>query len=297
MKKGGTHITEKTKEIFDIFSPVEGVNTVYYGKVRNGKTYAATADILDLLAQGEVVYANWNIKFEGLDERKSFLRVFVKLISGNRYLYDFKSSNFHYLDVHDPKFITDINNLVGVHLFIDEGQWIFNSHSKIDDPEKRRLILEGGHYCRTLNVITQRPQNILKDIRSQIHFWYKCEKVFSYGKLLRFIKWQIEDMKDDLPLEPEDHKKLPPRKAYWGKKSVFNSYNTHGRRSEDAKLVTPDFEVYDYKPLDKIALLFDMLIPRMLVDRLRRRMQAKAIHPSLAKLTDYKLSEITKDSS
>jgi len=72
MKNFGTPMQEVTSEIYNLFAPVEGLNAVYYGKVRNGKTYAATADIIELLQRGEIVYANWNISFEGFDERESF---------------------------------------------------------------------------------------------------------------------------------------------------------------------------------------------------------------------------------
>lgn len=257
----GTLIEEKTAEIYDIFNPVEGFNAVYYGKIRNGKTYSATSDILDLLEQGEIVYANWEIDFKGFDERQSFFRVLLKTVFGKPYFYNFKAENFHYLDQNSPTFITDINKLVGVHLFIDEGQWIFNSHLKTDDVEKRRLVLEGGHYCRSLNVITQRPTNILKDVRSQVHIWYKCEKVLHIGKLLRFVRWSIEDMKDDLPIDPADMEKKPPSKAYWANKRVYNAYNTHGRRSKDAIELLPEFDVYRYTLLDKLNLLLYMLIP------------------------------------
>jgi len=55
------------------------------------------------------------------------------------------------------------------------------SQEEADDPDaiaKRRLILHGGHYCRTLNIVTQRPMNIFKDIRSQINFFIVVKKCF-----------------------------------------------------------------------------------------------------------------------
>jgi len=292
----GTLLEMKTEEIFSIFEPVEGLNTVYYGKVRNGKTYAATADILELLERGEIVYANWNIDFEGLDERKSFARVLMKFLFGKPIFYNFKKDNFHYMYLtvfNKPEFLGELNRLVGVHIFIDEGQWIFNSHLKTDDLDSRRLILEGGHYCRTLNVITQRPQNILKDIRSQVHIWYKCEKVFQYRKIIRFVRWEIEDMQDDLPLDPDDMEKKPPSKGYWGSSKVFNAYNTHGRRSPDAKVLVPQFEAYEYTQFEKIKLLFQLLIPSEAFARLRQRLRAEPVPEELKKTTNYSLNDLT----
>lgn len=266
MLGAGELLTKKTEEIYSLFEPVEGFNHVYFGKIRNGKTYAATADILELLKRGEIVYANWHIKFDGYDEREHFWLVLLKFLAGKKYFYNYKAENFHYIDTNSPTFIQEANKFVNVHLFIDEGQWIFNSHSKVDDVDKRRLILEGGHYCRSLNVITQRPSNIYKDVRSQVNVWYKCEKVFQWGSLIRFLRWEIEDMVDDMPIDPNDlipeEKKKIPRKGYWGKKAIYEAYNTHGRRSEDAIEHFPEFDVYHFTPLSRFFLLWSLLFKR-----------------------------------
>lgn len=264
----GTPVQQKTKEIFDLFKSVEGFNYVYYGKIRNGKTYAATADILELLRRGEVVYANWKIDFETYDERNYFWIALIKLVAGKKYFFKFDSSNFHYIDTSKPDLIQHLNRLVGVHIFIDEGQWIFNSHLKTDDVDKRRLVLEGGHYFRSLNVITQRPQNILKDIRSQVHVWYQCKKVLHLGNIVRFVRYEIQDMVDDLP----DEENYSTTKAYWGKSSVFQSYNTHGMRREDAIVEIPNFEVYQFNNMQKILLVFRLLTPAFV-----RRLAGRAL--------------------
>ena len=260
--KGGTLMQEKTAEIYSIFSPVEGLNTVYYGKVRNGKTYNATADIIELLERGEIVFANWHINFEGFDERASFLHVLLKTVFGKKYFYKFNSGNFHFLDMEDPLLISTLNKLVGVHIFIDEGQWIFNSHLKTDDPDKRRLILEGGHYCRSLNVITQRPMNIMKDIRSQINIWYKCSKKFQWGNFIMFQREEIQDMKDDVP--DEDPEVRRPTKVYRAKKKVFDSYSTHAMRRPDAIVVPLDFDVYQTSVIDRLSMLISFFVPKRL---------------------------------
>lgn len=274
---------QKTAEIYSMFQPVEGFNQVYYGKVRNGKTYAATRDILELLQRGEVVYANWKVNFDGYDERNNFWVALIKLIVGKEYFYDYKGSNFHYIDTNNPNLIQDLNRLVGVHLFIDEGQWIFNSHLKTDDPDKRRLVLEGGHYCRSLNVITQRPSNILKDIRSQVHIWFKCEKVFSLGKLIRFVRYEIQDMKDDLP----DEEMVTSTRAYWGRSRYYNAYNTHAFRREDAVIKPPEFDVYKTTLFDRVVLVVSFLTPkwprRVLARALARKSQAVAVNPTEVK--------------
>lgn len=256
---------EKTKEIYEVFQPSEGLNTVYYGKVRNGKTYAATKDIIDLIERGEIVYANWIIDFDDFDERKSFKIVLAKTLVGKKNFYVFKKENFHYINVTDPehpafKSIAELHKLVGVHVFIDEGQWIFNSHSRKDDVDARHLILEGGHYCRTLNVITQRPNNIYVDVRSQIQIWYKCEKVFQLGGLIRFDRTEIQEMKEDLPWQDPDAR--PLIKGYWASKRVYTRYETHGMRAQDAIIEPPKFDVYQTSFFDRIVLLASFFVPQ-----------------------------------
>lgn len=291
----GTLMHKKTEEIYSLFVAPEGFNYVYYGKIRNGKTYAATADILDLLNRGEIVYANWKIDWKGFDERSSLPHVIVKTIFNKKYFYDFKPKNFHYLDVDDPDFILHLNKLVGVHIFIDEGQWIFNSHLKTDDVDKRRLILEGGHYCRSLSVITQRPTNILKDVRSQVHVWYKCQKVLSFGGFIRFVRWEIEDMKDDVPIDPDEMKKKPPSKAYWASKRVFEVYDTHARRGKDAIEEPPEFDVYEYTVKQKLQLIASLAIPERVrgrLARLRERPVPQKPIPTVKNKTRWSLGDL-----
>jgi len=259
----GTLVQNKSAEIYDLFQPVEGFNKVYYGRVRNGKTYAATADILELLKRGEIVYANWKIKFDTFDERDYFWIVLLKFFSGRKYFYKFDEKNFHYFHP-DEIDIDFLGKLVGVHLFIDEGQWIFNSHirEKAEDPEaiaKRRLILHGGHYCRSLNVITQRPINLFKDIRSQINIWYRCEKRFQFGSFILFQRWEYQDMKND---EPDEENPIGRPKTYVASEKIFNAYDTHGMRGADAIVEPPFFEAYETTRWDRFKLLVGFMIPR-----------------------------------
>jgi hypothetical protein len=255
----GTALSKDVQEeIYSLFYPVEGLNCVYYGKVRNGKTYSATCDIIELLERGEIVYANWDIDFDDYDERSSFTRVLWKLFFRKKYFYKFKKENFHAFHP-DEIDIAFLGKLVGVHLFIDEGQWIFNSHLKDQDPDKRKLILHGGHYCRTLNVITQRPVNIMKDIRSQVAIWYKCVKRFSFGSFILFQRWEYQDMKDDLP---DEDMPVGRPKTYVGSQDVFRRYNTHGMRTDSAIEPVRAMEVYRLNWWSKVKLLGGMLVPR-----------------------------------
>lgn len=277
---------EITDEIYDLFEPQEGFNCVYYGKIGNGKTRNATADILELLSHGEVVFANWKIDFRGFNELENKKVIFSKFLGGRRNFFNFDKSNFHYLDydalINDEQNqIEYLNKLVGAHLFIDEGQWIFNSLEKAGNKDegaiaKTKLILHGRHYCRSLNVITQRATNIHKNIRSQVHIWYRCVKVFSFWKFIIFQRWAIEDMKDDMPVElitKYDREGRAIKDAPNGKlktyfvniktDKVFPAYNTHAMRSADSIYLPPVFEAYNLDFKDRFGLLFRTTLPTL----------------------------------
>lgn len=254
----GTKHQLNTEEIFQLFRPVEGNVSFYYGNIRNGKTYAATADILELLARGEIVIANWPVAFSDFDERKDWRIVLVKLFFRMPNFYVYKGSNFHYIhpDQIDSA-ISQIGRMVNVHVFIDEGQWIFNSHVRNPDPEKRKLILHNGHYCRSLNIISQRPSNIFKDMRSQVNIWYKCEKRLTWPFLV-FQKTEFQQMKEDLP---DEEFPVGRPKIYIANKTVQKAYNTHAMRGADAIEKIADFDVYRLTIADKLYLMFDLLAP------------------------------------
>jgi len=286
MKTFGKKIEKESlaQDIMDMFQPVEGYNVVYYGKTRNGKTRTATADILELLKRGEVVYANWKIEFPEYDERKDKKSVFYKMLFGRRYFFKYNKDNLFYIDPDElisgkgDINISYLNKLVGVHIFIDEGQWVLPSLDRVMSEElldKMKLVLHGGHYCRSLNIITQRPSNISKNTRSQINIWYRCVKRLEFGRLMIFQRWAIEDMKDDMPVEfykDEDGSERPAGdcKTYFVNKiddPVFMAYNTHAMRSGDAIDQPPSFDVFELSRWDMLKQLLWLLFPTFLRGR------------------------------
>jgi len=282
MSVKGNRVEVVPNDIWEMFAPVEGYNAVYYGKVRNGKTRSATADIIELLKRGETVYANWKIDFPDYDERKDFGAVWKKVLFGRKYFFKYNiADNFHYIDPDElisgggEVDIHYLGRLVGVHLFIDEGQWLFSSMDKTWDRDtiaKMKLVLHGGHYCRSLNIITQRASNISKNMRSQVNIWYRCVKRLDFGSFMVFQRWSIEDMKDDLPVEfikDEDGKETPNGevKNYFVNKlhdPVFKAYNTHAMRNKDAIPVLPAFELYSFSRWQRIKLLLSFFAPAFL---------------------------------
>jgi len=250
-----------TKDLLEIFSPDEGFIHFYYGRIRNGKTYAATADILELISRGEIVYANWKINFDEfeLDDRKKFGYLLMKFLTGRKYYFKYSSQNFHYFSPDDID-IGFLGRLVGVHIFIDEGQWLFNSHARMtdkkEDVEKRKLILHNGHYARSLNIISQRASNVMKDYRSQVHVWYRCRKLLSWPVLL-FCRERIEDMKDDLP--DEETIGWGDVKVYFADDRVKRAYSTHAMRASDSIVPERVLEVFEYGFFKRLYLLLQAI--------------------------------------
>lgn len=254
----GSVSERKIERIMELFAPVEGVNSFYYGKIGNGKTSTATADILELLNRGEIVWANWKVNWDGFDERTSISRVFFKFFFGKDVFFRYGAENFHYFHPDDID-VSMLGRLVNVHIFIDEGQWIFNSHDRTDDPDKRKLVLHGRHYCRSLNILSQRPSNVFKDMRSQIHVWYKCEKVLGSPFLL-FRKTEFQDMKDDLPDEDVDDPKV---RYYFMSKAVQSAYDTHAMRASDAIVPEVSYRTIHTTFVDRFMLLVANLLPAL----------------------------------
>jgi len=251
---------KNTEEIINLFKPQEGTIAFYYGKVRNGKTYNATADIWELLQRGEVVIANWIVDFKGFDERESFARSFFKFLLGREYYFHYKADNFYFFapDSDRLPLVKKLRKEVGVHIFIDEGQWVLNSHNRKVDEDSQKLVLTNGHFCRSLNIISQRPGNVLKDYRSQVTFWYKCEKVMAWPFLI-FKKTIIEDMKEDMPDEESEDNKS---KVYFAKKWIMESYDTHFMRDKDAVHRRSEFDLYRLSRFQRFLLLGSFFIPK-----------------------------------
>lgn len=312
-------IENKTEEIFNLFSPVEGLNTVYYGKIGNGKTRNATADIIELCNRGEVVYANWNIDIKDYDERLDKRVIWAKFLGGSKYFFKFKKDNFHYFDPQDLIDSTGnvnihfLSRLVGVHIFVDEGQWVFNSLERYnpDDKEmvaKLKLVLHGRHYCRSLNIITQRPSNISKNMRSQVAIWYRCVKKIDIFGFMIFQCFAIQDMKDDMPVEyitdiDKDGKTIRDvpngdvKNYFVNKRSdvIFPAYNTHAMRAKDAILNVPDFDVFETDFKGRFGLLMSSMFPRAV--RFIRTAYGSIRHFKLSNLSKNKDVQVVKKSS
>jgi len=251
-------------DLINIFEANEGSINMYYGLIGHGKTYSATADILDLLAQGKVVYANWKIVVDDFDDRESFwITLYNTLFFKKRFYRIPCAQNLHFFDPENfestAELVEWLSGLNDCHIFFDEGQDMFDSYEGTKfSKSKRRLILHTRHYHRTLNIISQRPTAIQVSARGNVNRFYKCVKISGgiFGLPPRFARYEFQEMTG----ETVDENKEPISvKKYWGSQRVFGAYNTDYLAEGIPKSQEVFFEAYDLTVGQKIKLLFNFL--------------------------------------
>jgi len=244
----------ESENLLDLFAPVEGTINFYYGRIGSGKTYSATADIFDLLRMGHVVYANWKIDFQGYDERLHWKSIFYKTLFFRSLFFNFPKENLRYFDPDDVD-IKFLNQIANADIFIDEGQWIFDSHTTMPTDHKK-LILHTRHYNRSLNIISQRTSAIRVDARGNVNRFFKCEMYsFWFGLFPRFKRTEYQDMTGG-DVDDSETAESVSVKTYFPKKAIFGAYNTYAMRGADAVQHTPAFQAFSLSLRERVALLF-----------------------------------------
>jgi len=232
-----------TEKLLSFLFDFEGEITLRYGKIGQGKTYGATADVLDDLRRGWIVYTTWPIQFDGYDQRTSWLFIIGSLLYPwrNTFLV-IPKENLRYIDIFDDTFIDNFEKLKNCKVYLDEGHIGFDSYEMAKASLKKRAsVLHTRHFNRSINIISQRPGNVKLDYRSQVNFWYRCEKKLSWPWVV-FQKTIIQDVKADH--YPDEEHESNSRQVYFASREVFNAYNTHGMRDKDATYRERDMEVY-----------------------------------------------------
>ena len=209
--------------ILDLIQPTESDIIQYFGKIRNGKTYIATSDVLALLRRGFVVYANWPIYWNGYDERTDLFCRILGFLGLKRKFYNFPKENLKYLPV-DENFFKVFPTLTDCYVFLDEGHTVFNSYEMANmNLAKQASILHTAHFNRSIRIISQRPNNVHVQMRANVNVFVQCQKVFSFMGIRMFRKTFYEDMVagDTVDLDSPSDSSL-----YFGRKAVYNAYDT-----------------------------------------------------------------------
>lgn len=261
------------EDLIDVFEASEGSINMYYGLIGNGKTYNATADILDLLIQGKVVYANWHIQTEDFDDRESFLMILKNLLLFRRRFYKIPcAKNLHYFDPDQfnstGELVEWLSGLNDCHIFFDEGQDMFDSYEGTRfSKSKRRLILHTRHYHRTLNIISQRPTAIQVSARGNVNRFYKCVKIASWP-WVRFARFEFQEMSGETVDETVEPVSV---KRYWASNRVFRAYNTDYLAQGIPKSQEVFFEAFDLSLKEKLFALKDYFLNLYTEFRMKRK--------------------------
>jgi len=244
--------------LLDLFFPSDGEINLYYGRIGQGKTYAGTADAYNDLMRGEIVYTNWPMNFEGVDQRNEWPFILGGLFFPwkNKY-FKFPRENWHYLPINEH-FLDKFEKITGAKVYLDEGHVPFDSYEMAKmSMNKRIAVLHTRHFDRSINIITQRPTAVHVTVRANVNRFFKCEKMLQFKDFIIFRKTEYQDMTGETVNEEE----AISTELYIGRNKIFNLYNSKYLRGEVAD--SQSLNVYGYKLnyWNKIQLLWQKLFP------------------------------------
>lgn len=276
--------------LFDIFPPSEGMISQIYGRIGSGKSYATVRMIFDRLRRGKVVYVNFPIDYGGYDERKSRFRIIVSLVfPWIKRFYYFPKENLRFFEISDKwaqdqgykDFTAWVHSRTDCDIFADEGHVWVDSYTATRMPiELRNISLHTRHYNRNIFIISQRPTAIHVTMRANVNVFYKCEKIFQMGGIVRFKVTEYQELKNETV--DEDPEKEVSRKYYWGRRRFFMAYDTRYLRKGMAISQYPAFEAYNLSIVGKLAYLLGFrdkgVIHKLSTDKRKtRKIEVKSI--------------------
>lgn len=161
----------------------------YFGKMRQGKTYLMTKDILDLLNKGEVVYTNYKINWKGHKDL-TWWRIFLHKAR----IYKIKiypQTNLRYFrdwqDVYDVRECT---------IALDEGWLYFNSYARLPIDQQRRLMQSGKRRMDFLYT-TQRPLQTDINLRWNTDVFIEAKRIDIPFLRVPLFVYSWYDLKED----------------------------------------------------------------------------------------------------
>jgi len=209
-------------DLSELFPPLEHGLYAYYGRIGQGKTYAMTADILQALARGNVVYTNYPIDWRGYDERDNWSAVFLSLFFVKNKFYQFSESNLRRIEI-DETFHDTLSTLTDCIVALDEGYVAFDSYEMTKmSMKKRKNVLHTRHFDRSIWYTTQRPNAVHVTMRAQTNVFYKVTKLINFAGIVLFRRQELDLGSDD----SVDENEVYSTKFYLGKSSIFEAYDT-----------------------------------------------------------------------
>lgn len=211
----------------------EGELWQIYGKVKNGKSLVATRMALKDLKRGQVVIANWRIKWEGFDETKKFWRRLFFKLGLKKSLRIFPPENFIFLDptMDGRDLLGRIAHTTDAKLYLDEGHRYFDSYKRTDmNMETREVALLTAHFNRSITIISQRPTAIHVSLRGNVNRFFKCEKIlkFPFSKWCVFRVTEIQEMTNEMPDEENPERSV----IFLATKKLYGLYDYKSMRGD-----------------------------------------------------------------
>jgi hypothetical protein len=266
-KKGiGKRIVDIGK-LVDIFEAQEGELYHIIGKTGNGKTYEGTRRAYEYLKSGYVVYTTWHLEIPDVyDERENISQIIQNIFCfwrKNFYRFDFKK-NWVYLDIDRPDLVQFLATLTDCVVFLDEGQDVFDSRSRIGKTE-RKTITRTRHLHKTLIIISQRAQAVEVSARANITYFYKCVKgwVWYWPFKTYFRIYRTEEMdNNNLPVWEDRLADFEAElwKKHFASQKIYNMFNSWYLRAGVKKSQVVNFEAYELSIFDKFKALFKAFV-------------------------------------
>jgi len=259
--------TEVELDMFNILPPQDGGMNQYYGRIGEGKTYAATADAIADLENGNVVYTSWHMKWDGYDERDYWYYRLAYKLKLKKFFWKYPTSNWHFFDMNAANALEKLGKLNDCIIYLDEGHLLLDSYlaTKMERVD-RATILHTRHFDRTINVISQRPTAIHVVVRANVNRFFKLEKTIDWKlfgfRIVKFMKTEFQDVgADEKPneeretvIDPDTGKKsygeylfAESIVTYTGHKEIYESYNSKYRRLGQKESQKNDAEIYTVK--------------------------------------------------
>lgn len=236
-------------DLVELLPADEGTIDQYYGRIGNGKTYAATADIVQDLKRGKVVYCNWHVQWQGYDQRTSLWHLFLGFIGLKKHYYKFDKENLHYFPIGED-FVEKLSALTDCIVYLDEGHLAFDSYEMAKmGIAKRAAVLHTRHFDRTIKIISQRPTAIHVTLRANVNRYFKCEKIWDRFGIKIFRKTEFQDLTGNEVVD-ESEEAIVSSKMYWGSKDIFKMYDTKYLRGDTPISQEINASIYKLKHSD-----------------------------------------------
>jgi len=255
----GYRLPHNEVDLVKLFGATEGEIALYYGHIRQGKTYGGAAAAIAAADSGLPVYVNFPMKYKGYDERESLFLVLLSLIwPWKDRFYHMKPSLIREFRIDDnwaqsqgfKDFWHWFKTRTDCLIIADEGHVMLDSYKKTYvSMEQRQAVLETGHFSRRLIIISQRPTAVHVSARGNVNIFYKFERLMRWP-VLWFRRTEFQDM----ALETVDETKPLSTAWIFGSRRVMNAFNSKYLRQGLKASQNIDVDVYDFFYKEKYAL-------------------------------------------